>query len=98
MVKPPVGTVRRALRLTGFVQGVGLRWRARTAAEALGATGWVRNDADGGVTMELQGTEAPLDGVLRAIERSPYVQIAGLTAKTLPLREGETGFLVLDDE
>ncbi|MBQ6092113.1 MAG: acylphosphatase, partial [Clostridia bacterium] len=38
------GAVRRALRFTGSVQGVGFRWRAVQAANAVGATGWVRND------------------------------------------------------
>ena len=94
---PNEKTVRRALRLTGWVQGVGLRWRAETAANALGVTGWVRNDADGGVSMELQGTREQIDAVLLAVQRGAYVRIEDLRATTLPPRE-ERGFTVLDDE
>ena len=90
--------IRRSLRFTGYVQGVGFRWRARSAANALGATGWVRNDFDGAVSMELQGTEEQIDGVILAIERGAYVQIENMYVKTLPLIEDEYGFTVKDDE
>ena len=89
--------IRRALRFTGFVQGVGFRWRAVSAANALGATGWVRNDFDGAVSMEIQGTEAQIDGVILAIERGAYVQIETVSGKTIPAVEGESGFAVRDD-
>ena len=37
------------------MQGVGFRYRARQAADMVGCTGWVRNEWDGSVSMELQG-------------------------------------------
>ena len=90
--------VRRALRFSGAVQGVGFRYRAVHAANAVGATGWVRNDFDGGVSMEIQGTEAQIDQVILAIERGTYVRIDNLRAKTVPLRDGEYGFSVREDD
>ena len=90
--------LRRYLRFTGCVQGVGFRWRAEKAANALGATGWVRNDFDGAVSMELQGTEEQIDGVILAIERGAYVQIENMYVKTLPPLDGEYGFTVKDDD
>ena len=39
--------LRKRLVFEGLVQGVGFRWRARHAAEAVGATGWVQNNPDG---------------------------------------------------
>ena len=92
------GAVRRALRFTGSVQGVGFRWRAVQAANAVGATGWVRNDPDGGVSMEIQGTEAQIDSVILAVERGSYVIIENLYAKTIPLAKGEYGFFARDDD
>ncbi|MBQ6021005.1 MAG: acylphosphatase [Clostridia bacterium] len=89
--------IRRALRFTGFVQGVGFRWRAVNAANALGATGWVRNDSDGGVSMEIQGTEEQIDGVILAIERGTYIQIENMYCKTIPAREDEYGFAVREE-
>ncbi|MBR3551789.1 MAG: acylphosphatase [Clostridia bacterium] len=92
------GVIRRALRFTGLVQGVGFRWRAVHAANAVGATGWVRNDFDGAVSMEIQGTEAQIDQVILAVERGVYVIIENLYAKTIPAVDGEYGFCVRDEE
>ena len=89
--------IRRRLRFLGAVQGVGFRWRARHAASAVGATGWVRNEADGSVTMEIQGREEQIDRVIQAIAAGRYVDIADMEAQTIPVREDERGFLALDD-
>lgn len=86
--------VRRAYRFTGWVQGVGFRWRARTAADALGVTGCVENDSDGSVYLEAQGTPAALDSLLAALYRGPYIQIDRVETRPLPLVNGERGFAV----
>ena len=51
----PEGTERRRYTITGQVQGVGFRYRARYAAQILDLTGWVQNEDDGSVTLEVQG-------------------------------------------
>ena len=61
--------IRKHIIYSGHVQGVGFRWRAKKAAEMYGVTGWVRNDWNGTVTMEVQGTEEQIDQVLIAIRR-----------------------------
>jgi len=47
----------RRVRITvrGRVQGVGYRASTVHQAERLGLTGWVRNQADGSVQLEVQG-------------------------------------------
>ncbi len=80
------------------MQGVGFRWRARHAANAFGVTGWVRNDYDGAVSMELQGTEEQIEEVILSIERGRYVEIENMYCKTLPVIENERSFTVLEDE
>jgi len=45
--------VRKHINFHGWVQGVGFRYHARHAAELYGCTGWVRNEWDGSVTMEM---------------------------------------------
>ncbi|MCR5233462.1 MAG: acylphosphatase [Lachnospiraceae bacterium] len=35
------------MQFYGAVQGVGFRYRAKYAAQSVGATGWVRNEYDG---------------------------------------------------
>ena len=84
--------IRRHLVFHGWVQGVGFRYRACHAAEAVGATGWVRNDFDGTVTMEIQGTEAQIDRVILAIESGSYIRIENLESRTIPIVEDERGF------
>ena len=83
---------RKHLRFFGSVQGVGFRYRARHAAGLLGVTGWVRNEYDGSVTMEIQGTQEEIDQVVAMIGQGRYVRIDGIDARTIPLVEDETGF------
>lgn len=84
--------IRKRIVFSGWVQGVGFRYRARHAAELLGATGWVRNEYDGSVTMEIQGTEEQIDEVIRAIGRGRYVKIENMDVRTIPVIPNEQGF------
>lgn len=84
--------IRRHLRFYGWVQGVGFRYRARHAADLYSCTGWVRNERDGSVTMEIQGEEEDIDRVLLAIERGRYVRIEHMDSRTIPPVDGEYGF------
>ena len=84
--------IRRHITFYGSVQGVGFRYRARHAAALHGCTGWVRNEWDGSVTMEIQGTEAQIDAVILAIERGTYVRIENMESRTIPIDESERGF------
>ena len=84
--------IRKRIVFSGWVQGVGFRYRARHAAEHLGATGWVRNEYDGSVTMEIQGTQEQIDGVIQAIGRGRYVKIENMDVRTIPVIPDEQGF------
>jgi len=86
--------VRKRIRFYGWVQGVGFRYRAVRAAELYGATGWVHNEDDGSVTMEIQGSEEQIDRVILAVERGTYVRIENMDVKTLPADPEESGFRV----
>ena len=88
---------RRRLVFRGRVQGVGFRWRARAAAHNAGATGWVRNNYDGSVTMELQGSEAQIDRVVQSLGHDRYIRIDSLEARTIPVDPEERGFETRDD-
>lgn len=48
--------IRKQYTFTGHVQGVGFRYSAQYLAQAIGVTGWVKNEWDGTVVMEAQGT------------------------------------------
>ena len=88
--------LRKRLVFRGTVQGVGFRWRAVHAAQAAGVTGWVRNEADGSVTLELQGTAEQMAWVLEGIGRSPYIAVDAVEVTPLPPAEEERSFRVLD--
>ena len=84
--------VRKRIVFYGWVQGVGFRYRARHAADSSGATGWVSNEDDGSVVMEIQGTEAQIDMVILAVERGTYVEIERMEVTTIPLVPEEYSF------
>lgn len=84
--------VRKQYRFTGRVQGVGFRYRAKHAAEGMCITGWVRNEWDGSVEMEAQGTEDAIHRMLVMINRSDYIQIDTIECREIPLVEQETSF------
>ena len=84
--------LRRHIVFYGWVQGVGFRYRARHAAELYGCTGWVKNEWDGSVVMEIQGEEENIDRVILSIERGTYVRIENMAVKTMPVDENEHGF------
>ena len=65
---------------------------ARHAAEMYGCTGWVRNEYDGSVVMEIQGTEEQIDQVILAVERGTFVRIENMEMKSIPVVEDERGF------
>ena len=83
---------RKHIVFYGSVQGVGFRYRARQAAGLVGCTGWVRNEWDGSVSMEIQGMESAIDQVILAIERGHYVHIENMDVKELDPLEEEQGF------
>lgn len=83
---------RKHIVFYGAVQGVGFRYRARQAADMVGCTDWVRNEWDGTVSMEIQGTESAIDQVIMAIERGHYVRIENMDVKELEPVEDEYGF------
>ena len=79
--------IRRHISFTGRVQGVGFRYRARHAASLYGCTGWVRNEWDGSVTMEIQGKAEDINRVIQAIRAGGYVEIETMDGKEIPLED-----------
>lgn len=86
--------VRKYIVFYGAVQGVGFRYRAMNAAEMYGCTGWVRNEWDGSVSMEIQGTEESIDAVITAIGQGRYVMIESMDVQKLTPVEDERGFRI----
>ena len=87
--------IRKRYVFSGNVQGVGFRYRARMAARAVGVTGWVRNEYDGTVTLELQGSPEQLEQVILMIGDGLYVEIRGMEAREVPVIPEERTFVTV---
>lgn len=91
------GTRRLRLRFVGEVQAVGFRWTSAMVARELGLTGWVRNEDDGSVSMELQGAGdhvgAFFSRMLEAYRRRPISYTVD-EREDIPVEEGEREFQV----
>ena len=54
----------------------------------------MRNEDDGSVSMEIQGTEEQIDRVILEIEQGGYVKIENMEVRTVPIKEEERGFRI----
>lgn len=59
--------VRATVEFRGTVQGVGFRYTAMQAASGFAVTGYVRNEADGSVTMVAEGERAEIEALIAAV-------------------------------
>jgi len=63
-------SVRYVVRFTGRVQGVGFRATTLFVSQGLDVHGFVRNEPDGGVLLDVEGREASLKELLQRIQTS----------------------------
>lgn len=86
--------VRYQLRFTGRVQGVGFRYTANSIAQSLGLTGWVYNDWDGSVLMEVQGTTAEIERLIAQLHNGVFIEIDNITKTPLSVDTSEKSFRI----
>ena len=65
--------LRQHMKISGRVQGVGFRYRAKYVASTLGLTGWVRNNWDGTVELEIQGSMEQMNRMLSLVNQGTYI-------------------------
>ncbi len=85
--------VRKRIVFHGRVQGVGFRYTAKYLAQSMGLTGWVRNEYDGTVLMEIQGREPLIFKLMEGLNNRMYIQIDWIDSKDISVKE-ERGFRV----
>ena len=73
------------MRFHGRVQGVGFRFTAKYLAQSLGLTGWVENEYDGTVLMEIQGREQLIFELMKGLNRSNFIQIDWIDTEEIPV-------------
>jgi acylphosphatase len=84
------------IRVRGRVQGVFFRATTQDAALELGVRGTVRNEPDGSVFIEAEGSEERLASFLRRVRQGP----PNSRVESVDVREGEprghVGFEILE--
>jgi acylphosphatase len=65
------GVTRAIVRVSGRVQGVSYRAAARREARRLGLAGWVRNEPDGAVAIDVEGDRDAVAAFLRWCAQGP---------------------------
>ena len=87
------GIVRKQIRFVGRVQCVGFRYSAMYFAQDLGLTGWVQNEWDETVIMEVQGPEEDIEKLIRKLHNKPPIRIDNMGILDIPIKK-ERGFHV----
>ena len=90
--------IRQRWYFEGNVQGVGFRVSVKAISERYDVRGFVRNEQDGRVKVEVQGSRAELDAFRSAIERAFDFRIDHVTAVEISaqsMQDQEKGFSIL---
>ena len=87
--------VRRYVNVVGRVQGVGFRMFVRQTAIKMKVTGWVKNETDGSVSMEIQAEPQILDALIDRLKKgNGYSKILQLESKEVAVEKGERKFVI----
>lgn len=91
----PPGTIRKEFHFEGNVQNIGFRFEVQSHAKPLGITGYAKNNEDGSVTAELQGSLEDINRVISDLHNIDRIQIDSMTEKDIPLDYYENNFIIL---
>lgn len=87
--------VRYKIIFSGYVQGVGFRWRVKHCADMYGVTGYVKNLPDTSVLCEMQGEEEEIQKAVETSQMSGFAEVTSIEKKKIPIIEREYGFEIL---
>jgi len=74
--------------IRGRVQNVGFRYFAFKTARMLNLSGFVRNEPDGSVYIEIEGDEANVRSFIRALEKGPsWARVDQMDVSGIPLQQ-----------
>ena len=90
--------VRVIARITGRVQGVKYRATAQREARQRDLTGWVRNEPDGAVLIDVEGDPAAVDAFLAWCAAGPPGARVATVERTVADPVGYEEFTILRSE
>ncbi len=76
--------VRYRMNYTGRVQGVGFRYKANMIANHYRLTGYVKNEYDGSVTVEIQGTEQEINMFMKNMAQYHWIVMENFRKEKIP--------------
>lgn len=86
---------RLRIKVSGRVQGVGFRWFVKQTATQMKMTGWVENQWDGSVKMEVQGDDEMLSLFQHALRYDhPYARVETLSVQHIENNPDEKTFYI----
>ena len=91
----PPGTIRKEFHFEGNVQNIGFRFEVQSHSKPLGITGYAKNNEDGSVTAQLQGSLEDINRVISDLHNIDRIQIDSMTEKEIPLDYYENDFIIL---
>lgn len=86
--------IRVQVRYTGHVQGVGFRFTCSSIASSHPVSGWVRNESDGTVTLEAQGTHQAVEQFLSDVSERMGSKIQSAHRTPAAIVPAETDFVI----
>lgn len=78
--------VRYHIQFEGIVQGVGFRFEVYQMANQFKLSGWVRNEMDGSVLCEVEGTQEKIEYLIKHLKQVPRFQIEKIIKKEISLK------------
>lgn len=86
--------IRNVVRYSGTVQGVGFRMTAVSQSRGLDVHGFVRNESDGSVEMDVEGEASQVKELMRRIETAMAGKIDAVEIDPREPKGNETGFTI----
>lgn len=91
---PSTGLERWSYRFFGRVQGVGFRVTAVDCTRGRTVSGWVRNEPDGSVGLEIQGSSDQIRAVIDDLLGRMSSNIRSMDRNPAAVVPGESEFLI----
>jgi acylphosphatase len=83
------------ITIRGLVQGVGYRWFANRCAQAMGLMGYVKNNYDDTVTVEVEGDRAVIEELIGQLRTGPRsAQVHDVNVEWSDAKNLFTGFRI----
>ncbi len=86
--------IRRRYVFYGHVQGVGFRWKCANLAREYNVCGWVQNQENGTVILEVQGELIHIEKMLADLRADRFIKIEAMDMTNISVVQNPEPFYV----